>query len=120
MRIGNRPTLAEQNLTFVLLAALGDGLACTCTLAQRVHSSSAAFLSLPRERIAREIDGLTSNGFVTAFTRLDCPQACTRAFRISDAGRRHLASTLEMWRLSRLAGAAIHPEIPEVKMIELG
>jgi hypothetical protein len=104
-----RTSVAEQNLDFILLAALAGGPACACRLTLRVLSSSAIFLTLSRRRIDSEIGTLQALGLIEAAPSGAC--GCSADFALSAAGRQALDDAL---RYCRVAGL-VPPTPREVK-----
>jgi hypothetical protein len=104
-----RATVADQNLAFVLLAALGEDVACTCRLIETVHGSSAVFLPLPSALLQRELEVLAESGLVKTVQGESCERGCASRYESSNEGRQFLESCIEDLRLSNLASRAFLP-----------
>jgi DNA-binding PadR family transcriptional regulator len=102
-----RTAFIDQNLGFVLLAALGEGSTCHCVLAARVQRSSAVFLRMTQRRIESELLWLQHQDLLAASKAESCDR-CEESYRLTASGHEFLASCVEEWQLSRLANSAVN------------
>lgn len=101
--LGFHETIAEQNLSLVILAALARESRCVCSVTSRVLASSAIFLTISHHNIHTEVIQLASEGLIESFEGKICSNNCDEEYRLSTRGGQVLSAGLEQLQASELS-----------------
>jgi len=96
-------SIAGLNLRFAILAALSQDVACACLIAQRLRTSSAAFLKFPQTEFEANLQTLHQGGLLDTMDNAVCSAHCEHRFLLTTSGRDLLSEYLDQLQFLSLA-----------------